>query len=203
MHKKYNKLEIYGFIGFIRLCCCYLHTKLFFPNSRMVRFPIEIRGRKFIDFGKRLTTGKGCRIEAYPYCTKKMMIQFGNDIEINDYVHIAAADSVTIGNNVLIASKVFISDLNHGHYSGQQPQDHPDFPPNQRALNTIPVVIEDNVWIGESVTILSGVTIGKGSIIGANSVVTKSIPSRVIAVGIPAKPIKFYNELTGYWEKSQ
>jgi acetyltransferase-like isoleucine patch superfamily enzyme len=51
-------------------------------------------------------------------------------------------------------------------------------------------VIEDNVWIGESVVILPGVTIGKNSIIGANAVVTKSIPENSIAGGNPARIIK-------------
>jgi lipopolysaccharide O-acetyltransferase len=120
---------------------------------------------------------------------------------MNDYVHIAAMKRVEIGNNVLMASKIYISDCMHGDYSGVKDDSDPMTPPIEREDSTEPVRIEDNVWIGESVSILPGVVIGIGSIIGANSVVAKSIPPYVIAVGIPAKPIKKYNLTTKKWEK--
>jgi len=99
-----------------------------------------------------------------------------------------------------MASKIFISDLNHGNYSNEN-QDSPLIPPAKRKLITAPVFIEDNVWIGEFVSILPGVTIGEGTIIGANSVVSRSLPPNVIAFGSPAKPIKEYNFDTQKWEK--
>lgn len=110
-------------------------------------------------------------------------------------------ENVTIGNNVLIASKIFISDLNHGSYGTEGIHDSPDIPPNERKLYAKPVIIEDNVWLGEFVSVLSGVTIGKGTIVGANSVVSRDLPKFVIAVGSPARPIKKYNFDTERWEK--
>lgn len=53
-----------------------------------------------------------------------------------------------------------------------------------------PVVIEDNCWIGGSVTILPGVTIGEGCVIGAGAVVTKSIPAHSLAFGNPCRVIR-------------
>lgn len=53
-----------------------------------------------------------------------------------------------------------------------------------------PIVVKDDVWIGENVLILSGVTIGKGAVIAAGSVVVKDIPPYAIAGGNPAKIIK-------------
>jgi galactoside O-acetyltransferase len=53
-----------------------------------------------------------------------------------------------------------------------------------------PVIIEHDVWLGANVMVLKGVTIGAGSTIAANSVVTKSIPSGVVAGGIPARVLK-------------
>ena len=53
------------------------------------------------------------------------------------------------------------------------------------------VIVESDVWLGRNVTLLSGVTIGRGSTIGACSLVSKDIPPYCIAVGVPAKPIKF------------
>ena len=52
------------------------------------------------------------------------------------------------------------------------------------------VIIEDDVWIGDKVSILSGITIGRGAIIGANAVETKDVPSYSIAVGNPIRIIR-------------
>lgn len=193
----------YGFWNFIKLLIDFLKTKLFFNKSRLIRFPFDIRNRSFIDLGINLTTGVGCRIEAHPLADNKKnkCVVFGKNVEINDYVHIVSSNSVKIGDNVLLASKIFISDTNHGCYSGTiTGHSSPDIKPNDRLLTTNPVTIEDNVWIGEFVSILPGVKIGKGSIIGSNSVVTKSIPSNCIAVGSPARVIKKYNFDTQKWE---
>lgn len=56
--------------------------------------------------------------------------------------------------------------------------------------NDLPVVIEDDVWIGANSTILKGVTIGEGSVVAAGSVVTKNVPAYTIVGGVPAKIIK-------------
>jgi acetyltransferase-like isoleucine patch superfamily enzyme len=201
MQKKLSKYDIYGFWGILRLFSYILRTRLMFHRARLIRFPIEVRGKKFIDFGINLTTGTGCRIEAFPLYTRNVIIKFGKNVEINDYVHIAGISSVLIGNNVLIASKVYISDIQHGCYDGSTLNDHPDTPPRDRKLTAKKVMIGDNVWIGEFVSVLPGVTIGNGTIVGSNSVVSKSLPPNVIAVGIPAKPIKKFNFATERWEK--
>ena len=120
---------------------------------------------------------------------------------MNDYVHITAMECVKIGKNVLLASKIYISDCSHGSYSGDQNDSNPNEIPKDRKMFSKPVVIEDNVWLGEFVSVLPGVTIGNGAIVGANSVVSKNIPANVIAVGSPAKPIKKFNFTTNKWEK--
>ncbi|MEN5058249.1 acetyltransferase [Sphingobacterium kitahiroshimense] len=190
----------YGVVGSIKLIFSLLFTKIFYPKARLIRLPFDVRNDYLIDYGKNLTTGFGCRFEAHPiHDPKRKCLHIGKDVQINDHVHIAAGERVYIGNDVLIASRVFISDLNHGTYSGSK-QDSPLTTPNSRERPTKPVVINDNVWIGEGVCILSGVSIGKGSIIGALSVVTKDIPDYCIAVGSPARVIKFYNFEKEQWE---
>ena len=193
-------MKKYGLSQIFYLSYCKFRTLFIFPNARIIRFPIDLRGKKFIQVSKGFTTGVGCRIEAYPETDKKVLF-FGENFQMNDYVHITAMQSVKIGNNVLLASKIYISDCSHGTYSGNENDSHPDSIPHDRPLSSKPVVIEDNVWLGEFVSVLPGVTIGKGSIVGANSVVSKNLPPYVIAVGTPAKPIKKFNFETNKWEK--
>ena len=137
--------------------------------------------------GKGFTTGQYCRIEAANSdISNKYTLIIGENVQINDSCHIAALDSVSIGDNVLIASKVYISDHDHGDFS----EDSLRMPPRLRELVSAPVYIEDDVWLGEGVIILKGVRIGRGSVIGAAAVVTKDIPSYSLALGVPAKVVK-------------
>lgn len=195
MQKKYTIL------GLQKLLFSYINTKLFYSKSRLIRFPFDVRNKSNIDFGIGLTTGVGCRIEAFPKIKENIVLQFGKNVQINDYVHITAMESVKIGNNVLLASKIYISDCSHGSYCGDENDSSPNTIPETRTLFAKPILIEDNVWLGEFVSVLPGVTIGKGTIVGANSVVAKSLPANVIAVGSPAKPIKKFNFQTSRWEK--
>lgn len=191
----------YGFFGTLKMIWYIVFTKLNFKRARLIRLPIDIRNKKNIDFGKNLTTGRYCRIEAYSNnSSNNFKIIFGNNVQLNDNVHITAMEKVVIGNNVLMASKIYISDCSHGSYNGDIKDSNPSSKPSERIMITKPVIIEDNVWLGEFVSVLPGVKIGKGAIIGSNSVVTKDIPANAIAVGSPARVIKKFNFNTERWE---
>lgn len=194
-------LKKYGVFGALRLMFSVIYTRIFFPGARLIRLPFDIRNRRFISIGKGFTSGFGCRIESFPENTdREINVLIGENVQINDYVHIAAVDYIEIGDNVLVASKVFISDNNHGSYTLSD-SDHPSTIPASRKASFKPVYIKKNVWIGESVCILPGVTIGEGSIIGALSVVTKDIPPNSIAVGSPARVVKQFDFKTNRWVK--
>nr|WP_321244016.1 DapH/DapD/GlmU-related protein [uncultured Psychroserpens sp.] len=200
MLKIKRKINAYSLNEIFYLAYCLVRTKLIASNARLIRFPFKIRGRRHIKLGDNFTTGVGCRIDAFPLSEEEgLCITIGKDVQINDYVHIASVSSVTIGDHVLMASKIYISDHDHGFYGQEGKHDSPMIPPNERKLSNSPVIIEDNVWIGQSVSILKGVKIGFGSIIGSNSVVTKEIPPHSIAVGIPAKVVKTYNFESKQW----
>lgn len=177
-----------------------LCTKLFYRGARLIRRPVYIRGKSLLQIGKGLTTGHNCRFDLLSVKgdNKKKLI-IGNNCEIGDNVHIVACEKVTIGDNCLMASKIFISDTSHGDYSSTSKDSSPSIPPNKRLLYTKSVKIGNNVWIGENVCILLGVTIGDGCIIGANSVVNKDIIKNCIAVGSPAKVVKVYDENLKAW----
>jgi acetyltransferase-like isoleucine patch superfamily enzyme len=200
MRELLEKIRKYSFSEKVKLLFFIIYTKVVIPNARIVRYPIDIRGRKNIEFGRKFTAGYHCRIETHASHKEKVLI-IGQNVQINDFVHIAAKQSVVIGNNVLIASKVYISDISHGSYKGDSDDSAPEVDPQKRKLISNPVLIDEKVWIGESVSILPGVRIGKASIIGANSVVTKDIPDYCIAAGNPAKVIKKYNFNTRHWER--
>ena len=172
-------------------------TKLTMRQARFIRRPVYIRGRRSLSGCKGLTTGRFCRFDLEG---TKQTLFIGNNCEMGDMTHIVAHEKVEIGNNVLIASKCFISDTSHGNYKGDE-QDSPDTQPNQRKLITKPVKIGNNVWIGENVVILAGTEIGEGSIVGANSVVNGSIPESTIVVGSPAKIIKQFDSNTQEWKR--
>ena len=89
--------------------------------------------------------------------------------------------SVTIGNCVMCAPNVTISTTGHPV--------HPYYR-TRGAHFSLPIVIEDNVWIGANVAIMPGVTIGKNRVIGAGSVVTHDIPADVVAFGTPCRVIR-------------
>jgi len=192
-------LATYGIAGSLRLAWHTLLTRLTFPQAKIVRRPLYIRGRRRIRVGRGFISGPGLRMDAFG-SEAPVLIYIGDDVQVNDAVHVAAIGSVRIGDRVLIASRVFITDHNHGSYSGED-QDSPLVPPALRKLSFAAVKIEDDVWIGENVAILPGVTIGRGAVIGTGSVVTRDVPAFCIAAGVPARVIKRWNSESEAWER--
>jgi lipopolysaccharide O-acetyltransferase len=162
---------------YLIICLCF--TKIFYTRFRLVRLPFRFRKMGALIGGIGLTIGFNCRIDIFA----KGTLSLSQNIQLNDHVHIACADKISIGENVLVASRVYISDHDHDLYSGLEN-------PQQWPLKTAQVIIGDNCWIGEGVCILKGVSIGKGSVIGANAVVTKSFPANSVIGGVPAKSLK-------------
>ena len=194
-------IRCYGFIGLARLAKNWLLTRIFFPRARLVRFPIYVRGRAAMKLGAGLTTGVNVRLDATAPRGSSPVLHIGNHVQINDSVHIGAIEQVVIGDHTLIASRVFISDHNHGNYQIPDPASAPNIPPAERPLSSKPVHIGRNVWLGEQVCILPGVTIGDGAIVGANSVVTHDIPPNSIAAGNPARVIRVFDSSSQSWKK--
>ena len=115
-------------------------------------------------------------------------LSLGNNVSIPRYAHIFCTDApLTIGNNVIFGPAPTIVTGDHRIDVIGKPifLSYDKLPEND-----IPVIIEDDVWVGANVTILKGVTIGRGSVVAAGSVINKSTPPYSISGGIPAKTIK-------------
>ena len=153
-------------------------------------FDYRIIGPQYIYIGDNFNVGKSLRIEAiddyYGFHYQPKLI-IGDNVRIEDYCHIGCIGCVEIGNGVLIASKVFISD----HFHGSISKEDVDVTPEKRPLSMNPVKIGNNVWIGDNVCIMPGVTLGNNVIVGANAVVTKSFSDNVVIAGVPAKIIRY------------
>ena len=151
-----------------------------------------------IFIGKNSSIGPYCRIETFSNYGKQLTepkLIIGDNCSLQHAVHIYCAGKVEIKKGCLIASGCMITDENHGMdpqkgYYASQP------------LLIKPTVLEEGVWLGENVCVLSGVTIGQYSVIGANSVVKSNIPDYSIAAGNPARVVKQYNFETKNWERT-
>ena len=108
----------------------------------------------------------------------------GTAFNIGVHINASVSGSISIGANCLLGPGVVMRTANHQFSKVDariQDQGH----------SFADIVIEDGCWLGANVIILGGVYVGKGAVIGAGSVVTKCIPSMAVAVGIPAKVIKY------------
>ena len=122
------------------------------------------------------------------YCGSSLYIRpgtvsIGDNVFIGKESHLAVCE-LSIGNHVMFAPKVAV--IGGDHEYGIVGRPLRDTGRGQE----MPVVIEDDVWVGYSCIIMHGVTLGEGSVIAAGSVVTKSVPPYTIWGGIPAKHLK-------------
>ena len=114
-------------------------------------------------------------------CDYGYNIEIGENFYSNHNLVILDANKVKFGDNVFIAP-------NCSFYTAGHPLDAETR--NQGLEYAKPIEVGNNVWIGGNVVVLPGVKIGDNSVIGAGSIVTKDIPSNVVAVGNPCKVIK-------------
>jgi lipopolysaccharide O-acetyltransferase len=99
---------------------------------------------------------------------------------------LSAAWSVRLGQKVLLARNVYVSDHVHAF------RDLERAVLEQGVDRVEPVEIGDGAWLGQNVVVCPGVSIGRGAVIGANSVVREDVPDYAVAVGAPARVVRYF-----------
>ena len=186
-------------IGFwiINYSLVWLHSKVSENEVREyklrgARYLLKVKGKYPLGIGRNVTI-------RHP-----MNIEFGENVMLFDSVYLNAGKRIKIGSNSHV--DVFTCIYGHGGveigekcaiaagvriYSQSNQYDFDqDLPVIEQPIKFAPVKIGNDVWIGANAVILPGVTIGDHSVIGAGAVVTRSIPPKSVAVGVPASVIK-------------
>ena len=175
---------------------------LFLIRNKKVSKDISLKNPNLIKCGINCSIGKYSKLYCWSNYKYKNINQtlngsiiIGNNFHATRNLCIQSCGKLIIGNDVLIASDVFICNYDHGMDNLTE-----SYLNNELTIGS--VIIEDGVWIGEKAMVLKNVTIGEHSIVGAGAVVTKSVPPYSLVVGNPARIIKKYNLFTKQWENA-
>ena len=185
--------------------------------SNFVRLHRTLQFRSFATCGEGFRATERSRLFAHQ--ASRSLIRFGRHalidgtvevydrgtLLIGDYFflgrsRIYCANSIQIGNYVLISDNVSIMDGDLHPTKASRRRSISDswanggFPDVYAETSVSPVVIGDDVWIGFGASILKGVSIGQGAIVGAGSLVTKEVPPWSVVAGSPARVIRELNE---------
>ena len=146
---------------------------------------------------KQLFGGIGTNVSVgLPFiCDYGRNIYVGNYVSVNMNCTFVDCNTITIGDNVLIASNVQLYTATHPVELSERLTPNWNIETEQYFCHTyaLPIKIGNGCWLGGGVIVLPGVTIGDGSVIGAGSVVTKDIPENSLAVGNPCHVIRKIN----------
>lgn len=165
---------------------CYVHPQLEavgagcnFINPRY----FQVNGPR-VHIGDHLhsmaTRERPIQLTVYPNHEQTSQLSIGGYCIILPGVRIAAATSISVGDNCMFATNSYVTDADwHDLY------DRTAAPGKTHA-----VVLGDNVWIGDSAIVCKGVRVGDNSIVGAGAIVTRDVPANVIVAGNPAKIVK-------------
>jgi len=162
-------------VAWFRLLGAQIEGPCWMQDVWIPRNPWDIKIESNVSLDRQvvlLTTGE-------PRDEPKIVI--GSGTYINRFTMIDASLRVSIGRSCMIGPQCYLTDHDHGRLIGKLVQEQP--------LESTPVEIGDDVWIGAGVIVLKGVQIGNGSIVGAGAVVTKNVNPREIVAGVPIRVI--------------
>ena len=173
-----------------------------FGRGSIIKPFLNTTNSGYIAIGKNVNIGSFCRVAVSVSfgnhkckSRRKIRLKIGDNVHIGNNAFIIANNNIEIGDNVIMAPYVYISDHIHSFYDIKKNLH------DQPLTNGGIVKIGDNVFVGIKASILPNVIIGKRSIIGANAVVTKDVPPYSVVVGNPARIVSQYDFSKREWIK--
>ncbi len=184
-HRPHSLVRVQQFVNRLYV------RRYLFPQFDEVGENVSLLGARYLEVnGPRISVGDyfvaiaapdaPIRLNVWQTQTGSGEIRIGSYSILSPGVRISSASSVTIGSSCMVAQDAYITDADwHDLY-------HRAFAPGE----TKPICLDDNVWIGDGVTVCKGVHIGENSVVGAGAVVVRDIPPNVVAAGNPAKIVR-------------
>jgi acetyltransferase-like isoleucine patch superfamily enzyme len=172
------------------------------PTARLeeqfsISFLVAPEARVYVRIGKQVMTNVSIIFES-----QQGMVEIGDRTTMGGGCSIMSRESVTIGNDVMMSSGIYIYDHNSNPFDwrlrskmGQHFYENYGKPGCYEGIDwtgvkSAPIVIEDKAWIGFDVVILKGVRIGEGAIVGARTVVTRDVEPYTVVAGNPARIVR-------------
>lgn len=180
-------------------------------SGLVIQPPYHVGNPKRIHLGSDVKLGPNSVLkaqESYPgpwlshpqgeHCaqTFEPTLRIGDRVTATAMLQVTVYDRVTIEDDVMFATNVFITDGSHCTGRG-------DLPYKFQGIGSVaPVHIGYGAWIGQNVVIMPGVTIGELSIVGANSVVTHDVDPGSVVAGVPARVLRYWDKQRECWRNS-
>jgi acetyltransferase-like isoleucine patch superfamily enzyme len=180
-----ERLWLYLHVAKLRLYGLYVRSRLHsFGSGSAIHPPSTLYRPDLISIGLRTIIREHAWLNAGRGQGVNPVLRIGSGCYIGRFVQINAANSVVLEDKVLVADKVYISDVDHNFSDPLTPII------DQGVVSKGKVVLREGCWIGTGAVILSGVTIGRNAVVGANSIVNKDVPDYAVVAGSPAKIVR-------------
>jgi acetyltransferase-like isoleucine patch superfamily enzyme len=194
LQEKLNRLEM----AFYRVKGALYYRFIFgsFGRGSVICQPLLISNPQFIHIGNNVLIRKGARLEAIlSDRSSPPELRIGDDVNIEQNVHIVCHSRVVIGKQVSITGNCAIVDVTHPYEDVHDPTKIGDRILLERSF----VEIGERSFLGFNVIILPNIRIGRNCVIGAHSLVSKDVSDYSVAAGNPARTVRRYDFGNGEW----
>jgi acetyltransferase-like isoleucine patch superfamily enzyme len=157
-----------------------------FGRRSVIERPVRLFGESRIAIGDNVFVGTGSWLQVLAGCPEPVAVSIGSGTSIAGSCVLSAAKGIRLGESVLLARNVYISDHAHAFEDPTRPV------LAQGVTGIAEVEIGDGAWLGQNVVVCPGVRVGRGAVVGANSVVRDDIPDYSVAVGAPARVVRTF-----------
>jgi|ERR1039458_3171148 acetyltransferase-like isoleucine patch superfamily enzyme len=192
--EKVNALEA----AFYRLKGVLYYRRVFgsFGSGSVLYKPMMLSNPRFMHIGKNVTIRQGVRLEVIQSDTgNRPELQIGDNVNIEQNVHVVCHSRIVIGNDVSITGHCAIVDVTHPYDDVDDPVKIGDRILTERSF----VEIGDGSFLGFNAIVMPNARIGKHCVVGAHSLVTKDVPDYSVVAGNPARILRQYDAAKGEW----